>query len=47
MIIENEKLLIRELAENDVNVIFELYSDKEAMKFRGSCFDPYKTRVIF
>jgi len=36
MIIENEKLLIRELAENDVNVIFELYSDKEAMKFRGS-----------
>ena len=36
IIIENEKLLIRELAENDVNVIFELYSDKEAMKYRGS-----------
>lgn len=36
MITENEKLLIRELTENDVNVIFELYSDKEAMKFRGS-----------
>ncbi|MFV8357349.1 GNAT family N-acetyltransferase [Flavobacterium sp. XS1P32] len=36
MITENEKLLIRELSENDVNVIFELYSDKEAMKFRGS-----------
>ena len=36
MIIENEKLHIRELIENDVNVIFELYSDKEAMKFRGS-----------
>lgn len=36
MITENEKLLIRELIENDVNVIFELYSDKEAMKFRGS-----------
>ena len=36
MIVENEKLLIRELVENDVNVIFELYSDKEAMKFRGS-----------
>ena len=36
MITENEKLLIRELIENDINVIFELYSDKEAMKFRGS-----------
>ncbi|WP_309607437.1 GNAT family N-acetyltransferase [Flavobacterium sp.] len=36
MITENEKLLIRELTQNDVNVIFELYSDKEAMKFRGS-----------
>jgi [ribosomal protein S5]-alanine N-acetyltransferase len=36
MIIENEKLLIRELIEKDVNVIFELYSDKDAMKFRGS-----------
>jgi ribosomal-protein-alanine N-acetyltransferase len=36
MIIENEKLLIRELVENDVEVIFEFYSDKEAMKFRGS-----------
>ena len=36
MIIENRKLLIRELVENDVNIIFELYSDKEAMKFRGS-----------
>jgi ribosomal-protein-alanine N-acetyltransferase len=36
MITENEKLLIRELTKNDVNVIFELYSDKEAMKFRGS-----------
>jgi ribosomal-protein-alanine N-acetyltransferase len=36
MIIENRKLLIRELIPNDVKVIFELYSDKEAMKFRGS-----------
>ena len=36
MITENEKLLIRELTQNDVDVIFELYSDKEAMKFRGS-----------
>lgn len=36
MIIENGKLLIRELIQNDVKVIFELYSDKEAMKFRGS-----------
>ena len=36
MITENEKLLIRELIENDINVIFQLYSDKEAMKFRGS-----------
>lgn len=36
MITENEKLLIRELSENDVNVIFEIYSDKEAMKYRGS-----------
>lgn len=36
MIIENEKIRLRELIENDVNVIFELYSDKEAMKFRGS-----------
>lgn len=36
MIIENEKLLLRELTEKDVTVIFELYSDKEAMKFRGS-----------
>jgi ribosomal-protein-alanine N-acetyltransferase len=41
MITENEKLLIRELQENDVNVIFELYSDKEAMKFRGS--KPFET----
>jgi [ribosomal protein S5]-alanine N-acetyltransferase len=36
MIIENEKLLIRELIENDAKIIFELYSNKEAMKFRGS-----------
>ncbi|HEU4495433.1 MAG TPA: GNAT family N-acetyltransferase [Flavobacterium sp.] len=36
MIIENEKLLLRELTANDVEVIFELYSDKEAMKFRAS-----------
>ena len=36
MIAENEKLFVRELTENDANVIFELYSDKEAMKFRGS-----------
>ena len=36
MITENNKLLIRELTENDLTVIFELYSDKEAMKFRGS-----------
>lgn len=36
MITENNKLLIRELTKNDVAVIFELYSDKEAMKFRGS-----------
>jgi len=36
MIIENEILIIRELTENDANIIFELYSDKEAMKFRGS-----------
>lgn len=42
MIIENEKLLIRELAENDVDVIFELYSDKDAMKFRGS--KPFENR---
>lgn len=40
MIIENKNLLIRELVENDVNVIFELYSDREAMKFRGS--KPFK-----
>lgn len=36
MITENEKLGIRELTKTDVNVLFELYSDKEAMKFRGS-----------
>ena len=36
IITENEKLLIRELSENDTNVIFELYSDKEAMKYRWS-----------
>ena len=36
MITENEKLGIRELTKNDVEVFFELYSDKEAMKFRGS-----------
>lgn len=29
------------ITENDVNVIFELYSDKEAMKFRGS--KPFET----
>ena len=36
IITENEKLLIRELSKNDVNAIFEMYSDKEAMKYRGS-----------
>lgn len=36
MITENEKLGIRKLTKTDVNVLFELYSDKEAMKFRGS-----------
>ncbi|REG86293.1 GNAT family N-acetyltransferase [Winogradskyella sediminis] len=36
MITENTKITIRELTESDVKVIFELYSDKEAMKFRGS-----------
>jgi len=35
-IIENERLIVRELSERDANVIFEFYSDKEAMKFRGS-----------
>ncbi|WP_395054862.1 GNAT family N-acetyltransferase [Flavobacterium sp.] len=36
MIIETERLYIRELSNDDVAVVFELYSDKEAMKFRGS-----------
>lgn len=36
IITENNKLRIRELTKNDVNVIFQLYSDKEAMKYRGS-----------
>ena len=36
MITENEKWLIRELSKDDVNVIFEMYSDKDAMKYRGS-----------
>lgn len=36
MIAENEKLLIRELTEDDISMLFHLYSDKETMKFRGS-----------
>ena len=36
IITENNKLLIRELTKSDLKVVFELYSDKEAMKFRGS-----------
>ncbi len=36
MIAENEKLYLRELNHNDLEVLFELYSDKEAMKYRGS-----------
>lgn len=39
-ITSTKELLIRELSENDVNAIFEIYSDKEAMKFRGSA--PFK-----
>lgn len=32
----SERLLIRYLAPEDENALFEIYSDKEAMKYRGS-----------
>jgi ribosomal-protein-alanine N-acetyltransferase len=35
-ITESERLLIRELTLRDTKAIFQLYSDKEAMKYRGS-----------
>ena len=47
MIAENDKLFLRDLTQSDVEVIFELYSDKEAMKFRGSkSFDNIDEAII-
>ena len=34
MIFETERLFIRKLEENDVDAMFDIYSDKDAMKFR-------------
>lgn len=36
MIFETERLFIRKLEENDSEAMFEIYSDKEAMKFRSN-----------
>lgn len=36
MIFETERLFIRKLEESDSEVMFEIYSDKEAMKFRSN-----------
>ncbi|WP_395043073.1 GNAT family N-acetyltransferase [Flavobacterium sp.] len=47
MIAENENLFLRELNHTDIEVLFELYSDKEAMKFRGSkTFENIEEAVI-
>jgi len=36
MITETDRLEIRELTSNDKNSLFEIYSDKEAMKYRNT-----------
>jgi ribosomal-protein-alanine N-acetyltransferase len=36
MILETDRLKIRNLNLADKNLLFEIYSDKEAMQFRGS-----------
>ena len=36
MVFETDRLNFRYLEENDSEVIFEIYSDKEAMKFRAN-----------
>ncbi|WP_329805084.1 GNAT family N-acetyltransferase [Flavobacterium facile] len=36
MIFETERLLIRHLEERDSEAMFEIYSDKEAMKYRAN-----------
>lgn len=36
MVFETERLLIRNLDENDSEAMFEIYSDKDAMKFRAN-----------
>ena len=36
MIFETERLFIRKLEESDSESMFEIYSDKEAMKFRSN-----------
>jgi|TARA_B110001450_G_C17416027_1_gene397826 RimJ/RimL family protein N-acetyltransferase len=36
MIIESERLKTSILSENDIETLFNIYSDKDAMKFRGS-----------
>ncbi|WP_428224952.1 GNAT family N-acetyltransferase [Flavobacterium sp.] len=37
-----ERISIRELIASDTDTLFQMYSDKEAMKFRGS--KPFETR---
>ncbi|TDE44913.1 N-acetyltransferase [Flavobacterium rhamnosiphilum] len=41
MIVETDRLKIRNLALEDKKSLFEIYSDKEAMRFRGS--KPFET----
>lgn len=41
MIFETERLIIRKLEESDSESLFEIYSDKEAMKYRAN--KPFET----
>ena len=41
MLTESNRILIRSLAIDDVDRLFTIYTDKEAMKYRGS--KPFET----